>query len=146
MKELSGFPYLEVEFDKQGKQVDKAQVDEAIREIGRLGVTDLIVWSHGWNNDMDEARDHYKRFAATMRAAADRHLADRTTAILGVLWPSKKFADSKLIPGGAAAGQDADEAALVGVSVFFQWFVSDPNGSWSGIGAWSDGLQAVIGR
>ena len=113
MKELSGFPYLEVEFDKQGKLVDKAQVDEAIREIGRLGVTDLIVWSHGWNNDMDEARDHYKRFAATMRAAADRHLADRTTAILGVLWPSKKFADAALIPGGAAAGQDADEARLL---------------------------------
>ena len=113
MAELSGFPYVEVEFDKRGKLVDARQVDDAVKEIRRLGITDLIVWSHGWNNDMDEARDHYKRFAKTMRGAADRHLAARKTAILGILWPSKKFTDSKQIPGGAAAAQSAQEAALI---------------------------------
>jgi hypothetical protein len=113
MAELSGFPYLEVQFDKQGKLVDKAQVDAAVKETARLGITDLIVWSHGWNNDMDEARDHYRRFATSMRGAADRHLAGRKTAILGILWPSKKFAESHRIPGGAAAGQAADQAALL---------------------------------
>lgn len=113
MAALSEFPYFEVQFDKQGKLVDKAQVDTAVKEVGRLGITDLIVFSHGWNNDLDEARDHSKRFAAVMRGAADRHLAGRKTAILGVLWPSKKFADKQLIPGGAAAGEGADQAALM---------------------------------
>lgn len=113
MAERSGFPYLEVEFDKKGALVNKAQVDAAVKEVGRLGITDLIVVSHGWNNDTNEARDHYKRFAAVMRAAANRHLMGRKTAILGVLWPSKKFAEVKLIPGGAAAGQPADQAALL---------------------------------
>lgn len=113
MATISGFPYLEVQFDKGGKLVDKAQVDAAVKEVGRLGITDLIVVSHGWNNDMDEARRHYKWFAAAMRGAADRHLAGRKMAILGVLWPSKKFADADLIAGGAAAGQAADEAALL---------------------------------
>lgn len=113
MAELSGFPYVEVQFDKVGKLVDARQVDDAVKEIRRLGITDLIVWSHGWNNDMDEARDHYKRFAKTMRGAADKHLATRKTAILGILWPSKKFTDAKQIPGGAAAGQSAQEAALI---------------------------------
>ena len=113
MAERSGFPYLEVEFDKKGKIVDGAKVDGAVKELGRLGITDLIVVSHGWNNDMNAARDHYKRFAAVMRAAADRHLAGRRTAILGVLWPSKKFADAKLTPGGAAGGQSAEQAALL---------------------------------
>jgi hypothetical protein len=113
MAQLSGFPYVEVQFDKQGKLVDKAQVDAAVKEVGRLGITDLVVFSHGWNNNMDEARDHYKRFASAMRGAADRHLAGRKMAILGVLWPSKKFADAQLIPGGAAAGQAADQAVLL---------------------------------
>ncbi len=113
MAELSGFPYVEVQFDKRGKLVDARQVDDAVKEIRRLGITDLIVWSHGWNNDMDEARDHYKRFAKTMRGAADRHLAARKTAILGILWPSKKFTDTKQIPGGAAAATSAREAALI---------------------------------
>jgi len=113
MAEQSRFPYFEVQFDKQGKLVDKAQVDAAAKEVDRLGITDLIVFSHGWNNDMDEARGHGKRFAAAMRDATDRHLADRKTAILAVLWPSKKFADAQLIPGGAAAGQAADQAALL---------------------------------
>ncbi|MEO6577502.1 MAG: hypothetical protein ABIO99_01195 [Candidatus Limnocylindria bacterium] len=113
MTELSGFPYLEVEFGKRGKLVDGAQVDAVVREFGRLGVTDLIVWSHGWNNDMDEARDHYKRFATVMRAAADRHLAGRRVAILGVLWPSKKFAPEKLTAGGAASGEAGDKAVLI---------------------------------
>lgn len=113
MAELSGFPYVEVEFDKRGKLVHAGQVDDAVKEISRLGITDVIVFSHGWNNDMDEARDHYKRFAASMRAAADRHLAARKTAILGVLWPSKRFADAKLTPGGAAAGTSSQRKALV---------------------------------
>ena len=89
------------------------QVDEVGRVIKDLGITDLIVWSHGWNNDMDEARDHYKLFAAQMKGAAKRHLAGSKVAILGVLWPSKKFADSELIPGGAASAQDANQEALI---------------------------------
>jgi hypothetical protein len=36
-------------------------------------------------------------------------------------------------------------AALMGVSIFFQGLVADPNGSWLGVGAWTDGLQAVLG-
>lgn len=113
MAELSKFPYFEAEFDKKGKLVDESQVDDAVKELKRLVITDLIVFSHGWNNDLREARDHSKRFAASLRAAADRHLDGRKTAILGVLWPSKKFADKQLIPGGAAAGQAADQAALL---------------------------------
>ena len=51
------------------------------------------------------------------------------------------------LPGTAAQPMPVpDVVALLGVSVFFQWFVADPNGSWAGIGAWSEGLQAVIGN
>lgn len=113
MAELSKFPYFEIHFDKRGGLVDESRVTDAVKEVNRLGITDLMVFCHGWNNDIEEARDHSRRFAASMRAAADRHLARRRTAILGVLWPSKKFADRQHIPGGAAAGQAADQAALL---------------------------------
>ena len=47
----------EVEFTKDGAVHDGAQVDALIN--GLPGVTDLIVLSHGWNNDMKEARELY---------------------------------------------------------------------------------------
>lgn len=110
--ELSGIPYLEIQFDKRGEPIHGSQAADAVRMLDARGTTDLIVVSHGWNNDMDEARSHYKRFASEMRPMVTRHLGDREPAILGVLWPSKKFADTQLIPGGVAATQSRDQAAL----------------------------------
>lgn len=100
----ANYPYQELEFAKDGSQVDPGQA----AKVGELAgqVTDLVVMSHGWNNDMDEARGLYRDLAASFDAVRSQGSADlgaRTLGIVGVLWPSKKFADAELIPGGAAA-------------------------------------------
>ena len=74
--------------------------------------------SHGWNNDMSDARDLYARFLAAVRArarqsAACRGLRRGPFAVMAVLWPSKKFADEELIPSGAAALGSAVSIAFV---------------------------------
>jgi hypothetical protein len=113
MTELSGFPYYEVQFTKEGAAHDPAEVAALTQPMAGGPVTDLVVLCHGWNNDMDDARRLYRNFGERMRAVADAgHLpaaAQRKLAVVGVLWPSKKFAETSLIAGGAAglSGQGA---------------------------------------
>lgn len=111
MAEVEGFPYFEVEFDKQGGEVDPAERPAVLAFLGPGGgggaTTDLLVLSHGWNNDIAEARDLYRRLLGRLRAQLDAGsvpaVAGRRFAVVGVFWPSKKFADKELIPGGAAS-------------------------------------------
>jgi hypothetical protein len=115
MAEISGFPYFEVQFTKQGNLADPAEKQAVLTAAPQLD--ELFVVSHGWNNDMAEARGLYRALFANVREALDAGrapgLADRRIGVLGVLWPSKKFADDELIPGGGASlGGAVDDQAL----------------------------------
>lgn len=107
---------FEVEFDKEGKVFNPAQVDAVLKAVPQL--TDLYVISHGWNNNSAEARQLYNDFFASIEKVQGlglvKGLDGRTFGQLRVLWPSKKFEDSELIPGGGAAGMTAesDQALL----------------------------------
>jgi hypothetical protein len=107
MDNLQGFPYFPIEFAKDGSLAQPAQADALLAGLHAQLPTDLIVLSHGWNNDMAEAHDLYQRFLGCVRPLLDDSqnplgLAGRSFAVMGVLWPSKKFADAELIPSGAA--------------------------------------------
>jgi hypothetical protein len=116
MLDIPGFPCLEAEFDKEGRPLGGAAA-RAADFVAANGITDLFVISHGWNNDMDDARDLYRRFFGFVRAALDGgafpDLARRKFGVLAILWPSKKFADSDLIPGGAASAGGAISVAAI---------------------------------
>ena len=106
MPELKEFPYFEVEFDKNGKSAKAAQVKALTDFLAEGNTTDLFVISHGWNNDMDEARRLYTGIFECVRAVLDskdgKSVSMRKFAIMAVLWPSHKFAEKELIPSGAA--------------------------------------------
>lgn len=106
MKAIPRFPYFPVQFDKEGRVFQPAEVQSLEAHLASQGTTDLIVLSHGWNNDRAEAEDLYEAFLTNADAALAKDippgLAARRFAVLGVLWPSKKFADEELIPSGAA--------------------------------------------
>lgn len=107
-------PNFEVEFTKEGRVFDAAQV-EAILDASQ-SMTDLLVMSHGWNNDMGEARKLYDDLTASILAVAGDvpGIEKRKLAVLRVFWPSKRFADKDLIPGGgaASASQENDDALV----------------------------------
>jgi hypothetical protein len=117
MQELSGFPYVELQFTKDGAVHDPGEVAALMGLVEAGTVTDLLVLSHGWNNDMDDARDLYRDFVAHVRAqlsaARVAGAAGRSFAILGVLWPSKKFAEKDLIASGAAGLSSAVTDAVL---------------------------------
>src|SRR6266536_690551 len=61
MGEIAGLPYWEVAFDGQGRP-DAADADTLLSGVPGLGISDLMVFAHGWNNDRGQARGLYQRF------------------------------------------------------------------------------------
>jgi hypothetical protein len=102
-------PSFDVEFDKRGQVIDPAQVGAVVDAVS--GLTDLIVISHGWNDNIAEARALYDRFFDSVDTLQAQDLVaglgGRSCGQLRIFWPSKKFEDSELIPGGGAAGMTA---------------------------------------
>jgi hypothetical protein len=118
MNNIKGIPYAEVIFDKDGQRQDAPVIPD--------GTTDLIVVSHGWNNTAAAAEDLYTKLFSNFAdvTAGDQAIASRKIAIIGVIWPSKKFDDlmtqlegSGKAPGGAkslsAADQSQAQAAML---------------------------------
>lgn len=119
MKTLSGFNYAEIQFSKSAEVAGRADYDDLLNDAAAGTGGDVIVLAHGWNNDMAEARALYSGLAAQLRSVHDSEAGamlptgSRRLTLLGLLWPSKKFAEQALIPGGAAAvGSPAPDAAL----------------------------------
>jgi hypothetical protein len=115
--ELAGFRYCEFAVNKGGLAVDAAAQQKAADAFAQAGITDLFVISHGWNNNMEEARALYKDFFTGVRALLDRNavpgLGERKFGVMGILWPSKKLTDTELIPGGAASVTNSVRQALL---------------------------------
>lgn len=118
MQHVAGLPYAEIQFTRDGGVHDDMEASGLSAMVGEEEVTDLLVVSHGWNNDMAEARGLYARLLQRLRAQLDAgavpRAADRTYGVAAILWPSKKFAEDELIPSGAASidGLVSDAALL----------------------------------
>ncbi len=108
-EQLSGFPYWELRFDESGRLVDSRAAGALVEELPGQGLTDLFVFSHGWNNDRGMARDLYERYFAEMRALLDRSdlpgtRREAAIGTVGVIWPSMRWEDEALPPAAGAAG------------------------------------------
>ncbi len=106
-------PIFEVEIDKNAQLVTPAQEQDIIKALTAPGnaFSHVVVISHGWNNDMGEARTLYRNFFHALEQVSPATAA--ATCAIGILWPSKKFADADLIPGGAASADASPVAEAV---------------------------------
>lgn len=114
-------PYVayEIQYDTGGHPINPQEESDFLAAL-QAGVdgaeyTDVIVFSHGWNNDIADARslymDFFQNFNAASMLSPDK-LHGRRIIVAGIFWPSKRFTDAQLIPGGAAATDLAVDAAL----------------------------------
>jgi hypothetical protein len=106
--EIAGRPHWEVGFDEHGKP-DRAGVDALLAELPGKDLTDLFVFAHGWNNDFRQARRLYQLyFRQVPGLLAQGGGQAARVGTLGVVWPSKRWADEPEptgdVDGGAAAG------------------------------------------
>jgi hypothetical protein len=130
METLDGFPYFEVQFTREGQVFEQREVDALFAGLAAEAPTDLLVFSHGWNNDIQEARELYRGWLRHLRAHLDAGtvpaVRDRRFAVLAVFWPSKKFTDRELIAGGAASVEDAAQAELAARLELLKGFFDHP--------------------
>lgn len=107
----------EVEFTRDGVVYDEGQVARVLDDLPRA--TDVLVLAHGWNNDKADARALYNALLANLKRVHDLGVAPnldgRTFGCVRLLWPSKRFTDKDLIPGGGAVAvaPAASDAALI---------------------------------
>jgi hypothetical protein len=90
---LHGFPYWLLEFKKDGLPVDSGAIDRFINEVAARNISDLYIFSHGWNNDRAMALSLYDRFFGEVRKIVDHKNVAATIGVAGVIWPSILWPD-----------------------------------------------------
>jgi subtilisin family serine protease len=110
-QQIAGFPYWELRFDESGNPADAAAVQRLLDELPAEQLSDLFVFSHGWNNDAAMARSLYRRYFEKLREVNDQlgspgipRQRPARIGVVGVLWPSMRWADEDGAAEGFAAG------------------------------------------
>ena len=103
---MSVSPYWELTFDADG-DVDQGEHDRLLSEVRQRGVGDLIVFSHGWNNQRAGATRLYSRFFAPIPRLAPK----AKIGYAGVIWPSMMFPDQSIPDFSHAPSAVAEPAA-----------------------------------
>jgi hypothetical protein len=108
--------YAPVEFTKGGPAADQAAVDAALDLAASAyggQATDVLLVAHGWNNGMREAEALFEELTDNLTdVARARTGASPKFVVIGLLWPSVRWADGEdLAGGGLAAGGEV--AALL---------------------------------
>jgi hypothetical protein len=102
--EIAGQPHWEIGFDEHGK-ADQGEVDALLAELPGKDLTDLFVFAHGWNNDRRQARRLYQLYFQQVPGLLGRGGGDAArVGTLGVVWPSKRWADEPEPTGDGAGG------------------------------------------
>lgn len=81
MDNIANIPYSTAEFDQTGQRLHAPVLPGAVR--------DVIVVSHGWNNNRQAAEKLYQTLFENFAQVHKQGTAK--LAIVGVIWPSKKF-------------------------------------------------------
>ncbi|MFE2285245.1 serine-threonine protein kinase [Streptomyces sp. NPDC059443] len=110
-------PHWEVTFDSEGDP-DEAQRDALLKGVEDEAITDLVVFSHGWNNSPSTATILYDRFFSPFPSLLDGRGSTAKVGYAGVIWPSMRWTDEP-IPDFAAEPDgapppDPDGAASFG--------------------------------
>jgi Subtilase family len=114
-REFIGRPHWEIGFDERGT-ADQGEVAALLAELPAQDLTDLLVFAHGWNSDRRLYRLYFQQVPGLLAQAGSQG----RVGTLGVVWPSKRWADEpeptgEPAGGGAAGLGDAPpaDAALV---------------------------------
>ena len=126
MNNIAGIPYVAARFDNGGAPLNKQEV------TAPAGTTDVIVAAHGWNNTQEQAEQFYTELFSNFPAVASDQVQNKKLAIVGVIWPSKRFTDvvdaavAEQGPGGGAgfgmSSTAADETIKVKLDVIATMF------------------------
>lgn len=115
--ELGDVPFYVISFDKDGACTSPLALESLI-EASRAA-TDVVVFSHGWNNDWDAATGRYEEFIKEFIAVRRQYWSPPTRpfspVLAGVFWPSTALVmpweEGPDIAGGDGSHPDAQAVA-----------------------------------
>lgn len=100
-----------IKFNKEGECTSPQTRQALVERLGQAGDTPVIFFSHGWNNDFDDATELYRQFLLRLQdhIVATNPAMERPMFV-GVLWPSiwLSFDSGLAIGGGAEIGAQGD--------------------------------------
>jgi hypothetical protein len=99
---IAGLPFWQLTFDADGNP-DPASGDPLIADVKSKGLTDLVVFAHGWNNDQGTAMRLYQAFFSLLAGQLSAAPAGTVLGLAGVLWPSELWPDEPPPDFGPAA-------------------------------------------
>jgi len=104
-------------FDAQG-DVDTAGEKQLVENLRASKVTDLVMFSHGWNNDEAAASALYAKWFDLLNAQLG---PDRKVGFVGIRWPSQLWRDVTIpdfdpTSGGSATGAAGLNATTTAVA------------------------------
>jgi hypothetical protein len=110
-------PWYMVSFDRNGRCTAPRTAQELVERAASGRYSDVVVFSHGWNNDWAQATARYESFVnGYLRILPERPLVDNPhrPLLVGIFWPSiALITESEEAPdiAGGGAGRDEDVAA-----------------------------------
>lgn len=117
---LAGLPFHLFEFDEHGAAIDPAQQAASVEAIGAQSLTDLFIFSHGWNNDRTAALTLFRRYfgelTTLLNDPAFPAKREATIGLAGVVWPSMLWPDEvpeTNVLSGAASLANPEPAVAV---------------------------------
>lgn len=119
MRSLTSLPYYIIPFDKAGKCTGPETRADLVERVTSQPVTDLFLFSHGWNNDWTVANRRYEDFIEGFLGLVAKHslaVPDPfMPALVGVFWPSTTlvFGEDETGPDIAGASTDLEARAVV---------------------------------
>jgi hypothetical protein len=117
---IAGLPFWEITFDEQGDP-DGSGNPQAIKEIADKKLTDVVLFSHGWNNNHSVAMSLYQGWFAQLAPQLAHAKGPVAVGLVGIFWPSQRWSDEPIpdfapSPGGGAA----PGAASLGTSATYE--------------------------
>jgi hypothetical protein len=121
MEMINGRPWWTAAFDEHGTLSGQSPAS-LVAEIAASDVTNLFVVSHGWNNQVADARSLYQQFFPIIQAQASAAPSLAGIGFVGVFWPAIDFPDDPGTPVGpiGIGAQGADNVAPTPVNVTTQ--------------------------
>ncbi|MFD7325087.1 serine-threonine protein kinase [Streptomyces sp. NPDC059875] len=109
MAGMSVEPYREITFDKDGDGA--AGQGAALAALAAQGVTDVVMFAHGWNNTRSVATRLYSAFFAPFPEILG---PGARVGYVGVVWPSMMFSDEPIPDFESVAAVHPGKEAVVG--------------------------------
>lgn len=131
----TGLSYHLISFDGAGLERPEADGELASHRasvaLAEEPVTDVFLFSHGWQGDVPAARRQYESWIRAMAACeADVENIDRARGggfralLIGMHWPSLPFGDEELGGGGEASFTTPAEAVPVEIEAMVDAYAS----------------------